>query len=139
MNVRVEIKTNDTVRDMRRLKAAMPKFHARGLTAAGQYLVGQVQKNKLQGQALNRDSSRLIGSIDFDIVKRGLDQILYIGSNAKSKKGFNYPKYWEMEATRVPPRPYLEPTIRERNFRARTLFKKQIIRDVNNMFPRGAA
>jgi HK97 gp10 family phage protein len=117
--VEIEIKLKDEKfrKDMDALQAVIPEINERSLGKAAAFVAGRVQSNYLRGPRPDRlevRTARLIGSIQSETKRDGKDTKAYVGSNAVSKEGYNYPGYWEYDGSKHGgPRPFLSPAVEE--------------------------
>jgi hypothetical protein len=117
--VEIEIKLHDErfKADLEALKSAIPDMNERAIGLAAEFVRGRVQKDYLMGprpERLEVRSARLIQSIQSETERDGDDTKAYVGSNARSTGGFNYPAYWEYDGSKHGgPRPFLGPAVEE--------------------------
>lgn len=119
--VEISIKVHDEKfrKDIDALGAAIPEMNRLSLGRAAEQVRGWVQTKYLSGprpeflvSGPRPTTGRLKGSIQSETIRNGKDSKAYIGSNAKSKKGYNYPGYWEFDGSRHGgPRPFLGPAV----------------------------
>lgn len=115
----IEIKINDEKfkKDIAALKTAIPDMVEKSLGYAAEFVRGRVQADYLRGprpERLRVDTARLINSIQSATSRQGTEIKAFIGSNALSDTGFNYPRYWELSGSRHGgPRPFLWPAVEQ--------------------------
>jgi len=117
----IRLKDEKFRKDMDALQAVIPDMNAKSLGLAAEFVRGRVQKDYLMGPRPDRlevRTARLIGSIQSDVIRDGKDSRAFVGSNAKSPEGFNYPGYWEFDGSKHGgPRPFLGPAVEENSER----------------------
>jgi hypothetical protein len=120
--VELNIKLHDEKfrKDFDALQEVIPDMNEKALGHAAAFVRGRVQKDYLRGprpERLEVRSGRLIGSIQSAVVREGKVSKAFVGSNAVSKKGFNYPGYWENDPVfpdrKRDPRPFLNPAVED--------------------------
>jgi len=117
--VEIEIKLHDEKfrKDIDALQEAIPEMNEKSLGLAAEFVRGRVQKDYLMGprpERLDVRTARLIGSIQSKVIREGKDSKAYVGSNAVSPEGYNYPGYWEYSGSKHGgPRPFLGPAVEE--------------------------
>jgi hypothetical protein len=103
--------------DLAELKYHISDYNEIAMKRAVEYVRGVVQKNFLRGprpEKLNVRTARLINSVDTQTERMGDDTRAWIGTNARSDTGFNYPSYWEYDGSKHGgPRPFLRPAVEE--------------------------
>lgn len=104
-------------KDMAALEGVLPDLLEKSFGLAAEYVRGRVQKEYLRGprpERLGVRSARLINSIQSSTEREGDDTRAFVGSNALSTGGFNYPGYWEFDGSKHGgPRPFLAPAVEE--------------------------
>ena len=103
--------------DLAELKYHIADYNEIAMKRAVEYVRGVVQKDFLRGprpEKLNVRTARLINSVDTETIREGDDTRAFIGTNAKSDSGYNYPAYWEYDGSKHGgPRPFLRPAVEE--------------------------
>jgi len=116
-------------RDLNGLADSILPLALRPVHIAAQWVAGRVQKDYLRGprpEHLEVDTGRLRGSIHSMTVltKNGIEG--HVGTNVRGLRGFNYPKYWELDGSaHGGPRPFLAPARDENWFKIAAIFKKE--------------
>ena len=108
-NIKVTIDTKKAEKDLLALTRRVPFLALAPMKKAGIFIAGRSQKLYLRGprpKFLEVDTSRLRGSISSEAHLEGKNIVGTIGTNIKSKSGYNYPGRWEFGTN---PRPFLKP------------------------------
>lgn len=117
VEIQIKLKDEKFRKDMNALEEVIPGLNTKALGLAAEFVRGRVQSNYLRGprpERLEVRSARLIGSIQSEVIRDGKDSKAYVGSNAVSPEGFNYPGYWEYSGEKHGgPRPFLAPAVEE--------------------------
>jgi hypothetical protein len=117
--VELNIKLHDEKfrKDMDALQEVIPDINEKAIGLAAAFVRGRVQKDYLMGprpERLEVRTARLIGSIQSETIREGKDTRAFVGSNAVSKEGYNYPGYWEYDGSKHGgPRPFLGPAVED--------------------------
>jgi len=112
----VKVESKKPIRDLSRFAEAIPDAMEKALDRASLFVAGRVQKDFLQGPRPTRlrvDSGRLKLSISNFVERPSKTTVrAFVGSNAISDSGVNYPLYWEIDGSRHGgPRPFLVPAV----------------------------
>ena len=129
--IKIEIDSKKAINDLTALALKIPQFMLIPLRRAALWIVGQSQNKYLRGpspQYLRKKSGRLRTSIGEETKLEGKEVIAHIGTNVKSKRGFNYPGYWEDDGTgkgHGGPRPFLAPARDRDRGKWMSIFEKE--------------
>jgi hypothetical protein len=117
VELHITVKDEKFRKDMDALQAVIPDMNEKALGLAAEFVRGRVQKDYLMGprpERLEVRTARLINSIQSDVRREGKDSKAFVGSNARSPQGYNYPGYWEYDGSKHGgPRPFLGPAVEE--------------------------
>lgn len=117
MEITITIHNKKALKDIKHLGQIIREAMMASAKDLGKWGVSQIRQNYLRGpkpEHLRKDTGYLIRSIGnkIETARDGLH--IYIGTGLTSKKGFNYPGYWEFSGrAHYPntPRPFLSPFI----------------------------
>jgi hypothetical protein len=117
VEIRIVVHSEKAIADLKELYVMLPDWNELGLKRAAEFVRGVVQKHYLRGprpEKLGVRTSRLHDSVDKDTKREGRDTRAWVGTNALSDEGYNYPSYWEYDGSKHGgPRPFLRPAVEE--------------------------
>lgn len=115
VDLKIVIHSEKAIVDLRKLEAVIPDYNEIAVKRAAEYLRFVVQKYFLRGprpQILDVRTARLVNSVDTETERTGADTRAWVGTNARSDTGYNYPAYWEYDGSKHGgPRPFLAPAV----------------------------
>ncbi len=136
--VNIKIDTSKAERDFSALVMKVPFLALEPMKKVGIFIAGRSQKLYLRGprpRFLEVDTSRLRGSISSEAHLEGKNIVGTIGTNVKSKSGYNYPGRWEF-GTNL--RPFLQPAREKHRSEWHKIFlkdfKKNLIKFLNSRY-----
>lgn len=114
---KIVVHDEKAIADLSKLGEMLPDWNEIGIKRAAEFVRGVVQKYYLRGprpEKLGVRTARLINSVDTETKREGRDTRAWVGTNAKSDSGYNYPAYWEYDGSKHGgPRPFLRPAVEE--------------------------
>ena len=133
-DIKLAINSARAERLLRKLHPIVRESVEKTMESVGSWGKRHVKGDFLNGprpRRLRQDTGKLYKSIKYSVEKSGNNFLTHIGTNVLSKKGFNYPEYWEYRGTKHGgPRPFLHPLLDEKGRDLQNVFNMVLRKEI---------